>query len=48
VRVTRALTSAIPTATSRSIPGAGHAAPFDAPKRFAALVHEMVDVGAGR
>jgi pimeloyl-ACP methyl ester carboxylesterase len=30
IRLVRSLTSAIPTATTRQIDGAGHAAPFDA------------------
>jgi pimeloyl-ACP methyl ester carboxylesterase len=42
VRVTRELAKAIPTATFRQIPGAGHAAPFDAPDNFATLVRESL------
>lgn len=38
VRVTRALARAVPTGTFRQIPGAGHAAAFDAPSEFAKVV----------
>ena len=38
VRLVRSLASAIPTATTRRIAGAGHAAPFDAPANFVALI----------
>lgn len=38
VRVTRNLTQAIPTATFTQVPGAGHAAAFDAPSEFAKVV----------
>lgn len=38
VRVTRSLARAIPNARFMQIPGAGHAAPFDAPRRVADIV----------
>jgi 3-oxoadipate enol-lactonase len=38
LRVTRALVATIPTAALVRIPGAGHAAPFDAPTAFAKVV----------
>jgi 3-oxoadipate enol-lactonase len=42
VRVTRKLASVIPTATFLRIDGAGHAAPFDAPKSFAKVVTDSI------
>lgn len=41
VRTTRSLARVIPTASVREIPGAGHAAPFDAPADF---VQAILDV----
>lgn len=38
VQVTRALAKAIPSATFTQVPGAGHAAAFDAPNHFANVV----------
>jgi pimeloyl-ACP methyl ester carboxylesterase len=40
--VARALGRAIPTATVKQIPAAGHAAPFDAPSRFAEVILETL------
>lgn len=40
--VTRALAGAIPTATLRVVADAGHAAPFDAPIAFAALIGDAM------
>lgn len=51
VRVTRALAKAIPTATFRLVPGAGHAAAFDAPSEFAKLVADALastEINSGR
>jgi pimeloyl-ACP methyl ester carboxylesterase len=42
VHVTRALARAIPSATFVQIPGAGHAAPFDAPTEFAKVILDAV------
>jgi pimeloyl-ACP methyl ester carboxylesterase len=42
VRVTRRLAAAIPSATVQEVEGAGHAAPFDAPANFAAMVIDVV------
>ena len=42
VRVTRKLASVIPTATFLQIDGAGHAAPFDAPKGFAKALTDSI------
>jgi pimeloyl-ACP methyl ester carboxylesterase len=39
-RLVRSLASAIPTATTHRIEGAGHAAPFDAPTNFVQLIAE--------
>jgi pimeloyl-ACP methyl ester carboxylesterase len=41
-RLTRSLAAAIPTATTRRIEGAGHAAPFDATTNFVQLVAEVM------
>jgi pimeloyl-ACP methyl ester carboxylesterase len=38
VTVTRALAKAVPTASFAVVEGAGHAAPFDAPREFARMV----------
>jgi pimeloyl-ACP methyl ester carboxylesterase len=38
VRITRSLAEAIPGATTVQVEGAGHAAPFDAPARFAEVI----------
>jgi pimeloyl-ACP methyl ester carboxylesterase len=38
----RALAAAIPTATTRQIDGAGHAAPFDAPRSFVGLIADSI------
>jgi pimeloyl-ACP methyl ester carboxylesterase len=38
VRLVRSLAAAIPTATTREIDGAGHAAPFDATTNFVQLI----------
>lgn len=43
VGLVRALAAAIPTATTRQIDGAGHAAPFDAPDNFAQLVADSIN-----
>jgi pimeloyl-ACP methyl ester carboxylesterase len=37
-RLVRSLAAAIPTATTREIEGAGHAAPFDATTNFVQLI----------
>jgi pimeloyl-ACP methyl ester carboxylesterase len=42
VRCTRSLAAAIPTATTREIEGAGHAAPFDATTDFVQLIADTV------
>jgi pimeloyl-ACP methyl ester carboxylesterase len=42
VRLVQALAAAIPTAQTRQIAGAGHAAPFDATDNFVELVAEFV------
>jgi pimeloyl-ACP methyl ester carboxylesterase len=42
IRVARSLVAAIPTAKLREIPGAGHAAAFDAPANFAHVIRESV------
>lgn len=48
-RLVRALAATIPTATVQQIDGAGHAAPFDAPDRFAQLVAGAIGYrGGGR
>ena len=41
-RLVRALASAIPTATTQRIEGAGHAAPFDAPAAFVELIADTL------
>jgi pimeloyl-ACP methyl ester carboxylesterase len=42
VRLTRSLASAIPTARTRQIEGAGHAAPFDATSNFVQLIADTI------
>jgi pimeloyl-ACP methyl ester carboxylesterase len=42
VRLTRALASAIPTARTQQIEGAGHAAPFDATSNFVKLIADTI------
>jgi pimeloyl-ACP methyl ester carboxylesterase len=42
VRLTRSLAAAIPTARTRRIEGAGHAAPFDATANFVQLIADSV------
>ena len=42
VRLVQALAAAIPTAQTRRIEGAGHAAPFDATTNFVELISETV------
>lgn len=42
VRLTRSLAAAIPTATTRRIDGAGHAAPFDATSNFVQVIAETI------
>ena len=42
VRVTRKLAKTVPTGSFLQIEGAGHAAPFDAPDNFAAVVHQAM------
>ena len=42
VGLVRLLAAAIPTATTRQIEGAGHAAPFDAPTNFAQLIADTI------
>jgi pimeloyl-ACP methyl ester carboxylesterase len=44
VRVTRSLARAIPTAKVSEIQGAGHAAAFDAPARFAQVILDAIRV----
>jgi 3-oxoadipate enol-lactonase len=41
-RLVRSLAAAIPTATTRRIEGAGHAAPFDAPSNFVQLIADTI------
>jgi pimeloyl-ACP methyl ester carboxylesterase len=41
-RLVRSLAAAIPTARTHRIEGAGHAAPFDAPVAFVALIADAV------
>jgi pimeloyl-ACP methyl ester carboxylesterase len=43
VRLVRSLASAIPTATTREIAGAGHAAPFDATRNFVKLIGDSIN-----
>jgi pimeloyl-ACP methyl ester carboxylesterase len=45
VRLVQSLASAIPTATTRRVAAAGHAAPFDAPTNFVQLIAEAVGSG---
>jgi hypothetical protein len=45
VRLVRSLAAAIPTATTREIEGAGHAAPFDAPTQFVQLIADSLSGG---
>jgi pimeloyl-ACP methyl ester carboxylesterase len=47
VDFTRSLASAIPTARTQEIKGAGHAAPFDAPAEFVQLIADSI-TSAGR
>jgi esterase len=42
VRLTRSLASAIPTARTQQIEGAGHAAPFDATSNFVKLIADTI------
>ncbi len=42
VRLTRSLASAIPTASTQQIAGAGHAAPFDATANFVRLIADTI------
>jgi pimeloyl-ACP methyl ester carboxylesterase len=42
VGLVRSLAAAIPTATTRRVDGAGHAAPFDAPTGFVQLIAESI------
>ena len=42
IRLTRSLASAIPTARTHQIAGAGHAAPFDATSNFAQLIADTI------
>lgn len=46
VRLTRALAAAIPTARTEEIPGAGHAAPFDATSDFVHLITDVMSSSA--
>ena len=46
VRDVRALGTAIPTAATHRIEGAGHAVPFDAPAEFARLVADSIAIDA--
>ena len=46
VRLTRALAAAIPTARTQEIPGAGHAAPFDATADFVHLIADVMTSSA--
>jgi 3-oxoadipate enol-lactonase len=41
-RLVRSLAAAIPTATTREIPGAGHAAPFDATTDFVQVIADAI------
>jgi pimeloyl-ACP methyl ester carboxylesterase len=43
VRLVQSLASAIPTATTREIDGAGHAAPFDATSNFVQLIADAIN-----
>lgn len=47
-RLVRDLAAAIPTATVREVPGAGHAAPFDATAEFVDVIAETVTSTAAR
>ena len=42
VRLVRSLASAIPTATTREVAGAGHAAPFDATRNFVQVIADAI------
>jgi len=46
VRLTHALAAAIPTARTQEIPGAGHAAPFDATSDFVHLITDVMTSSA--
>jgi pimeloyl-ACP methyl ester carboxylesterase len=41
-RLVRSLASAIPTARTHRIDGAGHAAPFDAPTSFVQVIADTI------
>ena len=41
-RLVRSLATAIPTARTHRIEGAGHAAPFDAPGNFVCLIADTI------
>jgi pimeloyl-ACP methyl ester carboxylesterase len=45
VALVRSLAAAIPTATTRQVEGAGHAAPFDATTNFVRLVADSIALG---
>jgi pimeloyl-ACP methyl ester carboxylesterase len=42
VRLIRSLASAIPTASTHQVEGAGHAAAFDAPTNFVELIADSI------
>jgi pimeloyl-ACP methyl ester carboxylesterase len=42
IRLVRSLASAIPTARTQRIAGAGHAAPFDATANFVQLIADTI------
>ena len=48
IRLSRSLASAIPTARTQQIEGAGHAAPFDAPANFVQLIADTITSKQGR
>jgi pimeloyl-ACP methyl ester carboxylesterase len=48
VRLVRSLATVIPTATTRQIGGAGHAAPFDATTNFVQLIADAIPEPTGR
>jgi pimeloyl-ACP methyl ester carboxylesterase len=47
IRLTQSLASAIPSARTRQIEGAGHAATFDATSRFVELVADTLTYDLG-